>query len=298
MPNVQTVPKHMVLGAKAGFLRAVRDYPQQWQRLAMQHNMDGASMDMVDLGAAPMPVNSATAAVVQQFSERSMAVASKNWNITVHLTYNAQQDDRSQTLERRVRGAGANFARHINTLCFQTLNAGDASTYHLAYDGNQYFDGSHADLDAKYKTAQSNIGTDTLATDPFDAAVAAMGNFMDDQGEYMFLQPDLLVVNQVQLRAASNLTGSPNEYDSANLNSNPHQGMDYIAVPWLDTTAWILCATRGELKPLIVVRRESPGLQSQWFDPTAEDGGAYYFKFYARYDIYYGDWRLAYMGKT
>jgi hypothetical protein len=48
----------------------------------------------------------------------------------------------------------------------------------------------------------------------------------------------------------------------------------------------------------LVVIREAPNLQSAWFDPEAADGGRYYFKFYARYNHYYGDWRTAMMGNT
>jgi hypothetical protein len=44
--------------------------------------------------------------------------------------------------------------------------------------------------------------------------------------------------------------------------------------------------------------KEQPYLQEQWFDPDQKDGGHHYFKFYARYEVFYGDWRLAYQGNT
>ena len=50
-------------------------------------------------------------------------------------------------------------------------------------------------------------------------------------------------------------------------------------------------------KPLIMALREQPNLQSSWFVPNGPDGGLYYFKFFARYNVFYGDWRLAVRGQ-
>jgi len=60
----------------------------------------------------------------------------------------------------------------------------------------------------------------------------------------------------------------------------------------------VLAATGETAKPILVSMREQPNLQSAWFDPMGGDGGMYYFKFYGRYNVHYGDWRLAALGNT
>ena len=85
-------------------------------------------------------------------------------------------------------------------------------------------------------------------------------------------------------------------YDTANRENNPYAGqVKFLVHPKLDSTAAILVASSAAIKPILVVMREAPNLQSAWFDPKAGDGGMYNFKFYARYNHYYGDWRLASM---
>ena len=64
------------------------------------------------------------------------------------------------------------------------------------------------------------------------------------------------------------------------------------------TTLDVETASGEETKPLIVAMREEPVLQEYWFDPLANDGGRYYFKFYARYECHYADWRMAILGNT
>jgi hypothetical protein len=66
----------------------------------------------------------------------------------------------------------------------------------------------------------------------------------------------------------------------------------------MGSTCWVLIASGEATKPLGVVMREQPNLQDAWFDPLAVDGGRYYFKFFARYDVVYLDWRLAVLGAT
>jgi len=293
------VPGHLVAGARAGFLQAVREIQPMWQRIAMVHNMDGKTTDLVDLGAAPMPVDSKTGVTVQDFIEKRLTVEPRDWNITVWLSHNALKDDRIGDLERRVRGAGANFNKHINKLVFQALNAGDTSTYGLCYDGQNFFSSSHVDKGAAYQTAQSNVNALPLTLDNFETVYIAASTRLDDQGEYTGFIPNLLVVPPALKRTAAQIADNPEAYDTANRERNPWAGeVEYIVAPWLDSTAWVLVAANENVKPIILVMREQPNLQATWFDPEAPDGGRYYFKFYARYYVAYGDWRLATMGNT
>jgi len=304
MTTATNVPNHLVAGVKTGMLSAPKAHAYNWQRIAMQHNMTAASETLVDLGATPMPLEDKGGPQIQDFIERSQSIKPLNWSLTLFVSYNTVKDDQTGgTLQAKARGQDAlsNFQRHINNRVFTVLNSGDDAThpYGACYDGQDFFDSDHVDKGAKYTTNQDNENTLTLSLDNFETVrVSAMG-FKDDQGQELDYDYNLLVVPPALERLAGQITGNPNAYDTANQEINPYSGrVSYIVSPKLDSTAWHLIASSERIKPLIVVMREQPNLQHAWFDPTAADGGRYYFKFYGRYDVVYGYWPLAVQGNT
>ena len=292
------VPKHLVVAARTGFLSSMRAKSYPWQQVAGTLNMDARSIDLVDLGAAPMPVNDA--AVVQDYIEKTIQVQAKEWNISVWISDGAVKDDQTGSLETKVRSAGDNFQKHINKRVFQVLNAGDSQTYGPAYDGQDFFDSDHADIGAAYNTAQDNENALALSLDNFNTVWTAAQSFRDDQGEFTEYGYDLLVCNPSLFVTARNITANMEAMDTANREMNPFSGLlkPPVTSAHLDTTAWYLIASSEQHKPLIVAMREQPHLQHAWFDPQQPDGGRHYFKFYARYEVFYGDWRLAQQGNT
>ena len=300
MINSGNVPEHLVVGARSGFLEAVKTAVFPWQKVAGTLNMDSKSVDMVDLGAAPMPVESIGGPVLQSFAERSLEVKPRDWEITVGLSYNALQDDQTGgSLMRRVRSTGENFQKHINKIVFAALNAGDGTTYGSAYNGFEFFDTVHVDKGAAYQTAQSNCKALALSLDNFQANLNIARAFVDDQGELTEHSYNLLIVPPALEYTAAQICTNPQAYDTANRENNPYSGkFDYLVSGHLDTTAWIIAAVGQTSKPIYLAMREQPGLQSYGFDEKAADGGRYWFKFYARYNVFYGDWRLALLGNT
>lgn len=293
------VPKHLVSGARTGFLVAMREAKLPWQKLAMVHNMDGKTTDLVDLGAAPMPVKSIGGPQMQDFIEKHIEVQPEDWEIVVWISQNAIDDDRTGELERKVRAAGTNFQRHINKRVFECLNSGDGSTYGACYDGSDFFDDDHVDAGAEYQTSQDNEYALTLSIDNFETVFVAAQAFRDDQGEYVEYQYDLLVCNPANERIAAQICENEWSYDTGNRETNPYSGkFTYVTSSYLDSTAWHLIASGEGIKPIIVAMRKQPTLQDAWFDPKAPEGGHHYFKFFARYEMYYGDWRLACQGNT
>lgn len=293
------VPTHLLVAARTGFLTALRMPEMPWTRIANTLNMDAKSIDLVDLGGAPMPTQSKGGGVVQDFIEKSMTVKPNDWEIITYISYNAVQDDQTGTLDNRVRGAGTNFQKHLNNRVFAALNGGDGTSYGVCYDGLNYFSASHVDKGAAYTTAQSNLNTLALSFDNFNTVNVNAQKYRDDQGEFVNFVGDLLVVGPELELLAAQICNNPDRYDTANRGANPFKGKkDYIVSPQLDTTAWYLIDEAEPIKPFIVAMREQPHLQESWFDPKAADGGRYYFKFYARYEVYYGDWRLCTQGNT
>lgn len=292
------VPKHLVVGARTGFLTAMGATPMPYQRVAMTLNMDAKAVDLVDLGAAPMPTKD-LGQQVQDYIERTVEVKPEDWSITVFISKNAIDDDQTGTLERKVRGAGVNFERHINKRVFEALNGGDGSTYGACYDGSDFFDNDHADAGADYQTNQDNEYALTLTQDNFETVYVAAQKFLDDRGEYVNYSFDLLTVPPDLERVAAQITGNPMAYDTANWEENPYSGrFSYVVSPELDTTAWHLIASNESIKPILVAMRKPPQLLDAWYDPNQPEGGYYYFKFHGRYEMYYTDWRLACQGNT
>jgi hypothetical protein len=269
-----------------------------WTQIATQINLTAKSQLLVDLGAAPMPVEDA-APQLQDFIEKSLTVRPRDWNLIVHISKNAIDDDQTGTLNQRVRSAGRNFQRHLNNLVFTYLDAGDGSTYGLCYDGLSFFNGSHKDKGAAYSTTQDNSDAVTLSLDNFETELVKAQGFRDDQGEFTDYTYDLIVTSPTLARTAYQITSNPEAYDTNYREKNPYtQGIKSLIHPKMSTTAWIVVASGEATKPLGVVMREQPNLQDAWFDATQPEGGWYYFKFFARYDIVYLDWRLAIMGNT
>jgi len=293
------VPQHLVVAARTGFLTTAVPAVPAYAPIATTLDMTAKSIDLVDLGGAPMPLRNRGRMQVQDFIEKKLTVTPLDWDITVYISHNAVQDDQTGELDRKVRAAGDNFQRHIAQQAFQALNDGDATTnFGAAYDGGAFFANAHVDKGAAYVTGQDNLNNDTLSLANFTTGYVAAQKTRDDQGNFTQFNYDLLVVPPDLAATAYQISRVPGGSETTT-NANPYAGIiKYSVAPQLDTTAWILVASNENTKPIIIAMREKPNLQSAWFDPESPDGGRFYFKFYARYNHFYGDWRLALMGHT
>lgn len=294
------VPSHLLVAARTGFLVTAMPSVPAYSQIAATLNMTTKSQTLTDVGAAPMPLRSRGRGNRRAFIEKVMTVTPLDWEIFVTISHNAVKDDQTGDLERKARSAGQNFQRHMALLAFQALNDGDATTnFGAAYDGGAFYANSHVDKGAEYTTGQDNLYALALSLDNFETVRVAAKAFKDDQGEETDYNYNLLVVPPGSERLAANITQNPQDYATANRAANPYAGnTSFVVSPKLDTTAWILVASGETVKPIIVAIREMPNLQASWFDPDGADGGMYTFKFYARYNHVYGDWRLAIMGRT
>lgn len=292
------VPGHLVVSARTGFLTTAAPPIPAYAAIAEEVSITAKSVDMVDLGGAPMPLRNRGRMQIQDFIEKRMTVQPLDWDITVFISHNAIQDDQTGDLERKVRAAGDNFQRHIAQQAFQALNEGDTANFGLAYDGQTFFDDDHVDQGAAYTTVQDNKNALALSAANFNTVYVAAQKVRDDQGAFLQYQYNTLIVPPELANVAFQISQVPGGSETA-ANANPYAGrINYIVSPLLDSTAWVLVASNTPTKPILIAMRERPNLQSAWFDPEAPDGGRYYFKFYARYNHFYGDWRTAVMGNT
>lgn len=293
------IAKSLEYGGKAQFLEGRGAWPVQRQLIASPTTSDGDKETYLGLGSHPMPLEAVDQIQPRGLVERTVEIENKGWEVTLAVSHNAIDDDRVGHVLPWMRAAGQKFEQHMDKLAFQALNAGDAATYGLCYDGNEFFDASHADAGADYTTAQSNKAATTLNLDNFHTAWVAAKGFMDDRGEKVDVAFDLLVVPPALMTVAAQICDNREAYDTANREINPFEGkFRYIVSPYLDSTAWVISSSVGVDKPIIFQLREGPELVV-WDDETiVAEGGLRYFKWYARYYVGYGDWRLAYMGNT
>ena len=294
------VPQHLSLLAKTGFLTTALKAVPDWQPIAAMIDMTAKNQTLVDLGGAPMPTRQRGKFNAQDFIEKSLAIEPLDWELPVSISGNAIKDDQTGTLLTKVRAAGSNFQRHIAQTAFQALNDGDATTnYGACYDGGAFFANSHVDKGAAYTTGQDNLDSLTLSLTNFETVRVKAKLARDDQGEFTDYNYDLLVVDPTNERLSWNITNNPEDSGTTDRAVNPYNGRVRTLVhPKLDTGAWILVASGETVKPIIIVMREAPHLEHAWLDPEAPKGGMYWFKFAARYNFYYGDWRTAFLGHS
>jgi phage major head subunit gpT-like protein len=249
-----------------------------------------------------MPTNSKNGTTFQSMIEKTMQIKPVDWDITIHITYNAVMDDRTGALLTKARQAAGNFNRHVNQLVFQAINTGATiGAFGACYDGKALFDANHIDPGAFYQTAQSNVNTLALTPVNFQTVYVASSQRLGDQGQQTGYVPDLLIVPPALDYAGAQITGNPKTPSTTMVEGeiNPYAGrISQITVPYIDSTAWYLVDSSMPIKPLFVVMRQRPTLQEAWFDATKPDGGWYMFKYFGRYNVAFGDWRLIAQGNT
>ena len=192
--------------------------------------------------------------------------------------------------------AGQQFERHYDQLCFAALNSGVSTAYGKTYDGLSLFNAAHVDKGARYQIAQDNALTLALSVDNFETAKITAGAFKDGQGNNTGFSYNTLVVSDSLERIGSQIALNTNVYDTANRELNPYAGTKLVVAPggYLDSTAWYLTAGDMLVKPIILQKRQKPMLKV-WEDNHA---GVIWFKWTARYNVGYADWRTVVQGNS
>jgi len=232
--------------------------------------------------------------------EQGMLVFPVDWEIPISITQNAIDDDQTGQLIEWAQSAAGRYEQHKDYLAFAALNAGDATTYGIAYDGLNFYSNSHVDPGAEYTTVQDNLNGLTLAPDNFKTVKIAASKFLDSRGQSVGLNHNLLIVPSDLEYEAAQITTNREASDTANREMNPYAGnVKALVAPggWLDTTAWFLVDPNQLAKPLGLVIRKQPQAFA-WEDPSGPGGGTWNVKIHARYNVFYQDWRLAVMGNT
>lgn len=308
-------------GMRAGFLIGERQYQTVRDGFVDETTSDGAFEQYGDMGATPWPTQNGGGPAgtgtdprtgAQQVgslheggpitvlggNERSMIVHNQNWEIPIGIYHSAIDDQRVGNLEQWARNAGARFQQHMDAVCFAALNAGEGSTYGYGYDGQPFFSATHVDPGGQYQTAQDNQFTLALNPDNFNTVYIAGASFLDDRGQPAGVFQNLLIHSVSLMRDAAQITDNPNISGTGNRDTNPYNGQIMrLHAPggWLDSTAWFLVNNIAGQRPIGLQIRQRPMLVT-WDDHSGP--GIRYYKWTARYNVFYRDWRNAVQGNS
>lgn len=317
------IAAHLERSVRTGFLVGGKDYRPLRSLFVREVPSDGAFESYADMGMLPWPIQNAGSmgpggsdsrtggTVVNRLSggrqitiiggqEKSMIVYNVDWEIAIGIEHNAIDDDKVGDIESWARGAAVNFEKHKDYLAFNALNVGEGTTYGAAYDGLSFFNDAHVDPSAQYTTVQDNKNALALSLDNFQIVKVAASKFLDDRGQPVGFNHNLLIIPPDLEYAAAQITMNREAYDTANREINPYAGsVRSIVAPggWLDSTAWFLLDVSQPQKPLHLQIRKQPSL-TIWDIEENGGGGTRYYKWHSRYSVFYGDWRLAIEGNT
>lgn len=317
------IAAHLDSTARTGLVVGAKSYTPLRSAFVEETQSSKAFELVTDMGAPPWPVqnagklgaggldaranvpvsgkiNSGQQVQVIGGEEKGVLVYPIDWEVVIGVTHNSIDDDATGSLETWAKGASVNFQRHMDYLCFSALNAGDGSTYGNAYDNLSFFNSSHVDPGAEYQTAQDNLYGLALTLDNFRTVRVAASKFNDSRGQPLGLNHNLLVVPPDLEYEAAQICSNPEAYDTANREKNPYAGiMRYMVAPggWFDATAWTILDVSQMVKPIKLLVRKAPALVI-WDVEDSGDGGTRFYKYHARYNLMYQDWRTAVMGNS
>jgi hypothetical protein len=312
---------HLERNARGGFLAAMKAYTPLRAPFCGQTPSDGPFEIYADLGAVPWPgqnggqggsqgtdgrigaeqtsgLHEGGPITVLGGNERSIVVYNDDWNIPIGVWHNAINDGKA-SLEQWARNAGNRFQQHQDYLAFAALNGGDGTTYGKCYDGLYFFSNSHVDKNAQYTTVQDNLNGLALSLDNFETVRVAAAAFKDDRGQPCGFDHSLLVHSVNLERVAAQIVSNREAYDTANREMNPYAGkITGLRAPggYVDSTFWAIVDPSQPQKPINIQLRQAPELV--FWDDHTQGNGVRYYKWVARYTVFYGDWRLASMGNS
>lgn len=309
---------------RTGFLNGPRDYSPIRGAFTREVPSVGAFENYADMGDLPWPqgpksgtqgpsgqtpdghaeisgrTNAGGGVREVSAEERGIQVHNVDWEVVIPVSHNAINDARTGDLEQWSRDAAINFERHKDYLAIRALGLGNGTTLGKTYDGLSFFNASHLDPRAEYQTAQGNLLGLALSLDNYETVKVAASKFLDSRGVPMGLTHSLIVGGPELEREIAQITTNREDYGTPNRAMNPYAGRtSSLIIPggWFSSTAWVIIDPSQTRKPINLQMRQEPNLVI-WDDEKAGEGGTRYFKWHARYNVFYGDWRLAFMGNA
>ncbi|MEN6293163.1 MAG: Mu-like prophage major head subunit gpT family protein [Methanobacterium sp.] len=274
-----------------------RPVDTSWMQLCTEINSTKATEKYGFLGANPSMREFKDERQPSGFQENAFTIANKKYESTISINVDAIDDDQYGQIRLQVLRLAETTRSFKEECAYTVLTNGDASTYGLCYDENEFFDTTHKE-GTYYTTNQSNLGTDVLSQTSLSAARTKMMAFKDDRGNKLRIVPDTLIVPPELEDTAIQLTKSATVDASGNINVNQGRYKILVTPFFPDTDSWILAKTNGVMKPLIYQNRQDAVFQA--LEGNSEQGfmrDEWLYGVKTRFAFGYGDWRNAYLSR-
>lgn len=277
-------------------------------RIATVVKSDSDSEDYPWLGAVPKVREFLGERQARDLANFNYNIKNKTWENTIGVKRTALEDNKLGQLKLRIQQLAQEAARYPEelgiTLLKNALTNPTVAAY-ACYDGQGFFDTDHpAPVGG---SAQGNLDAVALSYANLWLAIHKMQLYQDDQGRYLNMMPDLLLVEPHIQELALDLCKSKYNVDATTANTAMRDnateslGIDVVASPFMYTTAtaancnWILLNTKGAIKPLILQERTAVEFGSM--TEKSESGfwrDEFVYGTRKRFNVGFGPWFMAY----
>ena len=237
------------------FNKAFQEMENQYPRVAMEVPSETRDETYAWLGAVPSMREWIGEREAKNLSAYGYTIKNKDFELTVSVPRNDLEDDCIGVYKPMFEDLAYNARRHSDKLVFSLFPRGFTEK---CFDGKPFFCESHAPtVEGKNAKPQSNKGTYKLTPESYGAARSQMMCLVDDQGEVMFIVPDLLVVSPQKEAVGRTILMANEIHQEVNI----YKGTaELLVVPQLAASPeqWFLLCTKRPVKPFIFQNRRKP----------------------------------------
>lgn len=275
------------------FNMAFQDIKPQYPRVAMEVPSETRDETYAWLGAVPSMREWIGDREAKNLAAYGYTIRNKDFELTVSVPRNDIEDDRIGVFKPMFQDLAYSAGNHPDKLVFSLFSK---SFTEKCFDGKPFISDSHTPGYAGTKAkAQSNKGTAVLTPTSYSTARSSMMSIVDDEGNPLYIVPDLLVVSPQEEATARQIVYA----ELINNQTNVFKGTaDILVVPELATNPkqWFLLCTKRPVKPFIFQNRRKPQLVAK--DSPNDDNVFWQKEFVYGVDMRcntgFGLWQLAY----
>lgn len=238
-------------GIKDSFIRGISRTGAAWQRIAALSQSTNRAEIYPLMGRFAGMREWVGNRVVEDLEASAFQITNKDWEGTLRIPRPDIEDSNLGWTATAAEQLGDAANRLPDKLIFSLIRNGFSG---LGYDGKAFFATDHA--------FGSNKGTTALSAAAYGAARATMMGMVDDSGESLDINPNLLVVPPALGELAMQIVNADIILVGGQPQTNIWKGSAEVLVSarLTDATDWFLFDTSQTVKPLIWQQRKAPQL--------------------------------------
>jgi len=275
------------------FNKAFNELENNYPRVAMEVPSETRDETYAWLGDVPSMREWIGDREIKNLSAYGYTIRNKDFELTVSVPRNDMEDDRIGVYKPMFEDLAYSARRNPDKLVFGLF---PKAFTEKCFDGTPFIGDSHpSGIAGKNKLVQSNKGIHKLTPEAYGAARTQMMTLVDNQGEALYIVPDLLIVAPQKEAIARTIVMADEIHKEVNI----YKGTaDLLVVPELakNPEQWFLLCTKRPVKPFIFQNRRKAQLIAK--DAAKEDNVFFNREFIygvdSRCNAGYGLWQLAF----